>query len=366
MSEKILVYDEKIEVRKEIADLLSDEYEIVETADYDDLIKKMTDPAINPAVLVVSITYPDAKGATIIEKVAGTGLADVVPIIAISERDNKIVERKVYLLGVYDYMFKPLDAVLVHARLRNAVHLHEKSAGLQSKVKTQDATLNKQLMLLQMQAAELQKSNNAIIEILGTVVECRNLENGDHVRRVKAFTHGLAKTMMDNYPDYKLTAKKVETIASASALHDVGKIAIPDSILLKPGKLTDAEFDLMKSHTIRGEEILDTIKDSWDKDYAETCADICRHHHERYDGRGYPDKLVGDNISVGAQCAALADVYDVLVSERVYKAAYTPKEAFDMIVRGETGTFSPKLIECLKKRRDDFEEIVRKSKEADV
>lgn len=363
MADIILLYEEKIEIRKELTDMLSDEYEIIETADYDDLIKKLTDPAKTPAVLLISVTYPDAKGLTIIEKVVSTGLADVVPIVVMSERDNKIVERKSYLLGVHDYMFKPYDEVIVRARVRNAANLYHKSSGLQTKVKDQDVTLNKQLLLLQKQAAELVKSNNAIVEILGTVVECRNLENGDHVRRVRDFTHTLAKSMMDNYPEYKLTGKRVEVIASASALHDVGKIAIPDSILLKPGKLTNDEFDLMKSHTIRGEEILDTLKEAWDKEYAETSADICRHHHEKFDGRGYPDKLRGDEISVAAQCVGLADVYDVLISERVYKAAYTPEEAFHMIVNGDAGTFGPKLIECFRKCKGDFEEIVRKSKE---
>ncbi|MCR4654616.1 MAG: HD domain-containing protein [Lachnospiraceae bacterium] len=364
MNEKVLVYDEKLENRREIADILSDEYDVIESGDYDDVIKKLTDAAVSPTVLIVNITFPDAKGLSVIEKVVSEGLAEVVPIVAMSDRDNKIAERKCYLLGAYDYMFKPYDELVVRARIRNASNLYHKSFGLQTKVKNQDVTLNKQLMLLQKQAAELQKSNNAIIEILGTVVECRNLENGDHVKRVKDFTYGLAKNMMDMYPEYKLTVKKVETMASASALHDVGKIAIPDSILLKPGKLTNDEFDMMKSHTIRGEEIIDQIKDAWDKEYAEHCADICRHHHERFDGRGYPDRLRGDNISIGAQCVALADVYDVLVSERVYKAAYTPEEAFHMIVNGEAGTFSPKLLESFRKCKDSFEEIVKKSKEA--
>lgn len=366
MDERILIYDEVLENRKEIADMVSDEYEVMESDNYDDIIRKITDPANAPSVLIINITYPEAKGLSVIEKVVSEGLADILPIVMMSERDNKIAERKSYILGAYDFMAKPYDEVIVRARIRNAVTLYHKSSGLKTKVNSQEVTLNKQLMLLQMQAAELQKSNNAIIEILGTVVESRNLESGDHVRRVKEFTRGLAKNMMDMYPDYRLTAKKVDMISSASALHDVGKIAIPDSILLKPGKLTDDEFDMMRSHTIRGEEIIDRIKNAWDKEYAECCADICRHHHERYDGRGYPDRLVGDNTSVGAQCVALADVYDVLVSERVYKAAYTPDEAFHMIVNGEAGTFSPKLIEAFRNCKEGFEEILAKSKEEDA
>ncbi len=362
MSERVLIYDEAAENRKDIAGMLSDEYQIIEAGAYDDLIRKMTDPSDSPSVVIINITYPDAKGVSVIEKVVGEGLAEIIPIIAMSERDNKIAERKCYLLGVYDYMCKPYDELIVRARIKNAANLYHKSFGLNTKVRDQDATMKKQLMLLQMQAAELQKSNNAIIEILGTVVECRNLENGDHVKRVKDFTYCLARNIMDMYSEYKLSSKRVETIASASVLHDVGKIAIPDSILLKPGKLSEDEFDMMKSHTIRGEEIIEQIKEAWDKDYAEVCADICRHHHERYDGRGYPDRLKGDSISIGAQCVALADVYDVLISERVYKAAYTPEEAFHMIVNGEAGTFSPKMLESFRRSKDSFEEIVRKSR----
>ncbi|HAG69990.1 MAG TPA: two-component system response regulator [Lachnospiraceae bacterium] len=364
MNEKILIYDEALENRREIADMLSDEYEVGDCGDYEELIRKITDPAESPSVLIINITFPDAKGLSVLEKVVSEGLADIIPIVAMSERDNKIAERKCYLLGAYDYMYKPYDEVIVRARIRNAANLYHKSSGLKTKVSSQEVTLNKQLILLQKQAAELQKSNNAIIEILGTVVESRSLESDDHVKRVKSFTYELTKNMMDMFPEYRLTARRVEMIASASALHDVGKIAIPDSILLKPGKLTNDEFDLMKSHTIRGEEIIDQIKNAWDREYAESCADICRHHHERFDGRGYPDRLTGDDISVGAQCVALADVYDVLVSERVYKAAYTPDEAFHMIVNGEAGTFSPKLIECLRKCKGEFEEILRKNKEA--
>ena len=226
----------------------------------------------------------------------------------------------------------------------------------------QTETLKKQYQLLKIQAARLQKSNTNIIDILGTVVESRNLESGEHVMRVKGYTEILAKEMMKEYPEYGLTDKKIEVIVSASALHDIGKIAIPDNILLKPGKLTQDEYEYMKSHTTRGCEILNNIKDVWDEEYEKASYEICRHHHERYDGRGYPDKLKGDEIPISAQLVSVADVYDALVNERVYKSAYSKEQAFSMIINGECGIFSPKLLECFRNCREQFEELAASQK----
>lgn len=216
--------------------------------------------------------------------------------------------------------------------------------------------------MLQLQAEKLQQSNVKIIDILGTVVEYRNLESGEHINRVKGFTKILAERLMEEYPEYGLTPKSVEMISSASALHDIGKIAIPDHILLKPGRLTEEEFDYMKSHTTRGCDILNSIEGVWDDSYGKLSYDICRHHHERYDGKGYPDGLKGEEIPIAAQIVSVADVYDALVTERVYKGAYTKDEAFHMIVNGECGVFSPKLLECFRHVRKDFEALADKQK----
>ena len=215
--------------------------------------------------------------------------------------------------------------------------------------------MNKQFKLLKVQKEELNRSKQNIVDILATVVECRSLESGDHINRIKGYTEIIARRMMKDYPETKLTESDVDIIVSASALHDIGKIAIPDSILNKPGKLTDDEFEFMKSHTIRGADIVNNISGIWDEDYARICYEICRYHHERYDGRGYPDKIKGDDIPISAQCESIADVYDALVTESVYRAAYSKDEAFNMIVQGEAGVFSPRLLECFRKSREEFE-----------
>ena len=199
------------------------------------------------------------------------------------------------------------------------------------------------------------------MDVLGTVVEYRNLESGEHIKRVKEFTNILAEKAAEKYPEYGLTPEKIAVIVAASPLHDIGKIAIKDSVLLKPGRLTDEEFEYMKSHTIRGCELLDSIKEDWNDDTMKYAYEICRHHHERYDGKGYPDGLVGDEIPICAQLVSVADVYDALVNERCYKDAFSKEDAYRMIITGECGVFSPKLMESFRKVRPAFEKLANKS-----
>lgn len=213
-----------------------------------------------------------------------------------------------------------------------------------------------QTSVLQKQAQELRRMNERIIETMSSVVEFRNLESGDHVRRVKDFTRILAGYAAALYPEYHLKQEDVDVIAAAAAMHDVGKIAISDVILLKPGRLTEEEFAIMKTHTLKGCEIIEMLEDIQESEYGRASYEICRHHHERYDGKGYPDGLEGEDIPIAAQIVSVADVYDALVSERCYKSAYTPAQAYDMIMRGECGQFSPKLLSCLEKAREELEE----------
>ncbi len=200
----------------------------------------------------------------------------------------------------------------------------------------------------------LNRMNNDIIELMGNIVEGRDAESGQHVRRVKDFTNILASEVMRTHPEYGLNRNLVDIITSASALHDVGKITISDSILLKPGRLTNEEYDLMKTHTVNGCAILDKMPADWDEQYMKISMEICRHHHEKYDGKGYPDGLSGDDIPISAQIVSVADCYDALVSKRVYKDAYSCDEAYDMIRRGECGMFNPKLMECFEACKDEF------------
>ena len=204
---------------------------------------------------------------------------------------------------------------------------------------------------------KLRNNNEFLINALSSVVEFRNMESNEHIRRVKFFTRIMLKYLVKYFPEYHLTQEDVEAIVRASALHDIGKIAIPDSILLKPGKLTEAEFEIMKTHSVYGAELLEKFKED-DNPFYHYCYEICRYHHERYDGKGYPDQLKGEEIPISAQIVSLVDVYDALVSKRIYKEAFTHDLAVQMIKNGECGQFSPKILECFDLAYADFFAIV--------
>ena len=201
--------------------------------------------------------------------------------------------------------------------------------------------------------------------MIATIVEFRSNESSYHLKRIKGFVRILALTAMNNYPELGLNPHLIDVITMASAMHDIGKISVPDNILLKPGRLSSEEFEVMKSHTTRGSEIIERIKDLQDKENYEICLDIVRHHHERYDGGGYPDGLKGEENSVAAQITAIADVYDALVSDRVYKQAYPLDKAYEMIKNGECGVFSPKIMACFEFARPDMEKLVIQTKAAE-
>lgn len=357
MRNKILIVDD-MELNCEIlTEILEDEYSVV-TAENGkqalDIIQSVNEEL---AVILLDLVMPEVDGFGVLEVMKKQGLMDKIPVLIISGESSIKIEKKCFEYGVSDFIRKPFDNTLVKKRVNNIVHLFQYQNELEQTVEKQTETLRKQFQLLKLQAEKLKKGNEQIIDILGTVVESRNLESGEHIRRVKEFTKILATELMKQYPEYGLTREKVDVIVAASPLHDIGKIAIPDNILLKPARLTEEEYEYMKSHTIRGCEILNNVKGVWDETYSRVCYDICRHHHERYDGKGYPDGLAGEDIPISAQIVSVADVYDALVSERVYKGAFTKDQAFHMIVTGECGVFSPKILECFRSVKKDFEEL---------
>lgn len=359
MRSKILIVDDMELNREMLTAILEDEYPVVEAESGKKAIEILEELQDEVAVVLLDLIMPDMDGYEVLEEMRRRLWMDKIPVLVISAESKVAAERKCFELGVSDFIHKPFDNAIVRNRVKNTVDLFTYKNELEEKVEKQTETLKKQYRLLAAQATKLKESNVKIIDILGTVVECRNLESGEHVKRVKGFTRILAEQAMKDYPEYGLTPEFIDMIFSASALHDVGKIAISDGILLKPGRLTKEEFDIMKTHTIKGCEVLEHIEDVWDETYGRISYEICRSHHERYDGRGYPDGLEGENIPVSAQLVSLADVYDALVSERVYKKAYSLEEAFRMIQAGECGVFSPKLLECFSRAREKFEQLAQ-------
>ncbi len=362
MVDKILIVDDKDINREMLSAILEEDYCVMEAENGRVAIEIIEKNFEDLSVVLLDLLMPEVDGYEVLEIMNRRGYLEKLPVLVISTESASNVETKCFEAGVSDFIRKPFDNAKVRNRVKNIVNLYRYKNNLEEKVEQQTEKLRKQNNLLQKQAERLQKSNEQIIDILGTVVESRNLESGEHIQRVKEFTRILAYQMKDDYAEYNLSDEKIQLIVSASALHDVGKIAIPDNILLKPGKLTKEEFDIMKSHTTRGCQILEDIEDAWDENYAAASYEICRHHHERYDGRGYPDGLCGDEIPISAQIVSIADVYDALVSERVYKGAFTMEEAFKMIVSGDCGVFSPKLLDAFGKVRSKFEDLANRNK----
>lgn len=352
MRKTILIVEDVALNREMLRVLLGNEYNIIEASNGVEAVECIKNRGGDLSAILLDLLMPIMDGYGVLEYMTRRQLLDVVPVLVISAEASSDTERECLDMGVTDFIRKPFDGRIVRKRVGNSVELFDYKRQLEARVAMQTEALRRQNEILISQAEKLREMNDEIIDIMGTVVEYRNLESGEHIKRVKGFTRIIAEEMAERYPEYGLTKQRIDVITAASAMHDIGKIAIADSVLLKPGKLTREEFEYMKSHTTKGCEIIEQIKDVWDDEYKQTCYEICRYHHERDDGQGYPDGLSGDEIPIAAQIVSVADVYDALVSERVYKSAYDCDTAYEMILNGECGVFSDRLIECLKNTRE--------------
>lgn len=361
--EKILIVDDMSINRMILADMLEEEYEVEEADNGRDALEILADRHDEFNLVLLDLIMPKVSGFEVLEAMAHHSWLDTIPVIVISGEDSKEVEEKSLILGASDFVHKPFDESVVKRRVKNTADLYNYKKSLENKVEEQTRELHEQYEQLLQQSKRLEQNNKRLMDVLGMVVEYRDLESGEHVQRVRTYTELLAREAMKRYPDYGLTEEQVQKIAEASVLHDLGKIAIPDNVLLKPGRLTKEEFEQMKTHAAKGGEILLQIKDAWEDDFGDICYQICRHHHEKYDGRGYPDGLAGEDIPLSAQLVSIADVYDALVTDRVYKKAFSTEQAFEMITNGDCGTFSPKLMQCFRQVKPQFEEVVAKQKE---
>jgi putative two-component system response regulator len=301
------------------------------------------------AAVLLDIVMPLMDGFGVLKEMNDTGIINSVPVVMITGEDDDEKALSGYSMGVSDLIKKPFNSDIVYRRVNNIIDLYAHKQNLEQKLKEQRELLEKQ-------NRRLEQSNLYLIDALSTTVEFRNLESGEHIKRIRYLTRILLEQMSLVHP---FSPQEVDAISNASAVHDIGKIAIPDSILLKPGALTKEEFEIMKTHTVHGCDIISSFNYIQDQQYYMYCYQICRHHHERWDGKGYPDGLAGDEISIWAQVTSLADVYDALTSKRVYKDAYVHNEAVEMILRGECGVFNPKLLDCFVKLQDNLTEKIR-------
>ena len=356
MRDSVILIVDDVDIDRGILCEIFSEYTTMEAANGRQAIEVIEANPDRISVVLLDVVMPVMNGLEVIDEMRKHGWLSHIPVLLISGEATLAAERIAYEMGATDVIHKPYDSIVIKQRTLNTIELYYNKRHLEEMVELQTGVLKKQ-------AAELRRMNNRIIDTMSNVVEFRNLESGDHVKRVKNFTHILAEHVAAVYPEYQLDEDAINVITAAAAMHDVGKIAISDTILLKPGKLTKEEFDVMKTHTTKGCEIIEMLEDIQEGEYGRVSYDICRYHHERYDGRGYPEGLKGEEIPIAAQIVSVADVYDALVSDRCYKDAYTPAEAYDMIMRGECGEFSPKILTCLARAREEFEREAVKNRE---
>lgn len=360
MRKKVLIVDDSKFNREMLRDALSDEYETAEAGNGVEALEYIEAHRAELVAVLLDIVMPEMDGVELLKILNEKEYMDTFPVIIVTAEQPASVVEECFDYGISDFIRKPIKNTLIRKRVDKQVSLYVQKNELQEMVDKQTVTVKSQFSMLQKQAEKLRRANENIINILGTVVEFRSLETGDHVRCVKQFTRILAQHLAKEYPEYGLDEVKIDAITAASALYDIGKIFIPDAILLKPGKLTQMERDLMRSHVLRGSEALQKISGDWNADYAKYAYEICKYHHERFDGNGYPEGLVGDEIPIAAQLVSVADCYDNLISERAYKQAYSLDRSYQMIINGECGVFSPKILQCFRNARRELEEEVKK------
>ena len=335
---QLLVVDDSEMNREILKEILGKEYRILEACDGEEALKMLEQYGTEISLVLLDIIMPKMDGFEVLAYMNRDKWIEDIPVIMISSEGSESYIRRAYELGASDYISKPFDAKVVYQRVINMIKLYAKQRRL--------------IHLVTDQIYEKEKNNRMMTGILSQIVEFRNGESGLHVLHINILTQLLLEKLMRKSENYDLSWSQQHMIATASALHDIGKIGIDEKILNKPGKLTKEEFEAMKQHTIIGARMLDSLEMYHDEEMMKYAYEICRWHHERYDGKGYPDGLKGEEIPISAQVVSLADVYDALVSDRVYKKAYSHEKAMEMILNGECGMFNPLLLECLVEIQD--------------
>ena len=330
---RILIVDDSEMNRMILSEMLKGEFEILEAENGSVCLDMLSRYEMKISLILLDIVMPGMDGFGVLEYINRNNLIKDIPVIMISGEDSGEVIKRAYEMGVSDYIKRPFDMEVVHRRVLNTIKLYAKQRRL--------------VAMVMNQVFEKEKNSRMLISVLSEIVEFRNGESGTHVLNINTLTTMILEQLAKKTDKYHLSWSNRMLISTASSLHDIGKIGIDEKILNKPGRLTPEERKIMEKHTVIGADMLANLPMYEDEPLMKVAYQICRWHHERYDGKGYPDGLKGEEIPISAQVVALADVYDALTSERVYKKAYSHEEAVQMICNGECGTFNPLLLECL-------------------
>ena len=345
IKQRILVVDDSEMNRAILCEMLKDDFEIIEATNGQECVSLIEQYGKEISLVLLDIVMPVMDGFEILMYMNRNHWIEDVPVIMISSEESENYIRKAFKFGVSDYISRPFDSKVVYQRVFNTIKLYAKQRRLISMVSDQ--------------MHEKEKDNQMMVEVLSQIMEFRNGESGLHVVHINTLTRLFLERLVENTDAYNLTPDDCYLISTASAFHDIGKVGIDESILNKPGKLTKEEFETMKEHTLIGASMLDKLEHYKDEKMIKIAYQICRWHHERYDGKGYPDGLTGEQIPIAAQVVSVADVYDALVSKRVYKDAYSHEQAMKMILNGECGAFNPLLMEVLVEIQDKIKEEIR-------
>lgn len=342
MKDKVLIVDDSELNREFLSDILEDDYELLLSENGFDALIQMKNNLNDIALVLLDLVMPEMDGFKVLSYMKKYNWIQDIPVVIISSDFSAENIEKAYELGAEDFINRPFNVSIVKRRVSNLITLYAK----QKKLKN----------IVTQQIYEKEKRSNLMISILSHIVEFRNGESGLHVLHINNITEKLLHSLVRNHEDIRLSSSEIALIRTASSLHDIGKISIPTEILNKPGRLTQEEFEIMKTHSQIGSDMLSSLKLGKKDPLIQVSYEICRWHHERWDGRGYPDGLKGDEIPLSAQVVSLADVYDALTSERCYKKAIPHEEAMQMILDGKCGAFNPKLLAALIDIEDDLKE----------
>ena len=328
---KILIADDAELNRDMLTMMLGSQYDFVYAVNGKEAVECLEKEEID--LVLLDINMPVMDGFDVLTVMNNRGWIEDIPVIIISAEDSNEFITRGYQLGVTDYIRRPFISIVVQKRVDNTLLMHSNQKRL--------------IRLVEKQIYDREKFSNAMINIFSNVIELRNHESGSHTLNVQIITSLLLRRLVQLTDRYHLSKADISRISSLAALHDIGKIKIPENILNKPGKLDAGEWELMKSHSAEGDAILAHADLDQESEFVKTARAICRWHHEKYDGDGYPDGLAGDDIPIAAQVVSLADAYDALTSERCYKSAFSHEKAMEMILGGECGAFNPLLLNCL-------------------
>ena len=331
--QRILIADDSEMNRSILADMLGEEYDILEAEDGVKAVAALQKYRAEIDLVLLDIVMPEMDGFEVLTLMNQQGWIEDIPVIMITAETAPAHVERAYNLGATDFINRPFNAIVVHRRVVNTTLLYAKQKKLVGMVADQ--------------IYEKERQSSLMIDILSHTVEFRNGESGQHVLHIRTLTELFLQHLALKTDRYPLTQADIRLISTASTLHDIGKISIPGAVINKPGRLTQEEFEIMKTHTTVGSDMMDNLPSHQQDPLVKVARSICRWHHERWDGRGYPDGLKGDEIPISAQIVALADVYDALTSQRVYKPAFSHEKAVEMILGGECGTFNPLLMKCL-------------------